>query len=177
MKEEDKLNEAIGLLVIQDDTLKRKSTYYKSVDRPAVPVGPTFQAQQLPEWRPRNHRINEDGELKWLGTKVWPLPDEDLEINATDIGKGRDERCLCENGGSAECARMQISVGPTFQAQRLSEWRPRNHRNHDDVEELKWLGTKVWALPDEDPEVNAEDSGKGRNERCMGENVGSAECP
>ncbi|XP_051124559.1 AT-rich interactive domain-containing protein 1 [Andrographis paniculata] len=63
---------------------------------------------------------------KWLGTKIWPLEEGELNRNLIErdpIGKGRQESCGCQFPGSLECVRfhvrekaikLRLELGPAF---------------------------------------------------------------
>lgn len=73
--------------------------------RPVIPIGPGFQAN-VPEWtRPTNQ---ETKNLKWLGTRVWPLQGRSTKSTAKAIGKGRPYTCSCVSRGSVECIKRHI---------------------------------------------------------------------
>ncbi|KAJ4823366.1 hypothetical protein Tsubulata_027313 [Turnera subulata] len=116
---------------------QRKGVRSLKVDyqtRPVIPVGPGFQAKVL-DWTGsndlRNHYNDGDSEnLKWLGTRVWPLKDEGEEAEEDEIGKGRPDSCSCLFGGSAKCIklhtlearlRLRSTLGPAFSSWKFDE--------------------------------------------------------
>ncbi|KAL6290320.1 hypothetical protein ACE6H2_007830 [Prunus campanulata] len=85
-----------------------------------IPLGTNYQAH-LPEWTGEAS----ESELKWLGSRFWPLekPEHRYLIERDPIGKGRQESCGCQVSGSIECVRFHISekrlrvkreLGPAF---------------------------------------------------------------
>lgn len=91
-------------------------------DRPCPLIGSEFQAE-VPEWTD----ITSESDTKWLGTRIWPLSNEqnkkNLLIERDPIGKGRQDPCGCQNPGSVECVRFHIAtkqeklkleLGPAF---------------------------------------------------------------
>lgn len=80
-------------------------------DKKAIPIlAGRFQAD-LPEWiGPPNS--NNETELKWLGTQIWPKQTTTTEGDGVGIiiGKGKPaELCDCESPGSVECVRRHVS--------------------------------------------------------------------
>ena len=74
-------------------------------------VGSNYQAQ-VPHWTgvlPENYGDQET--LKWLGTKLWPLENENKKapFYCDRIGKGREDVCSCNLPRSVECVRFHIA--------------------------------------------------------------------
>jgi len=62
----------------EDMELNQTQNYSLSGDnenpRPAIPIGPRFQAE-VPKWEgSTNVRCHNNDDLKWLGVQVWPMP-------------------------------------------------------------------------------------------------------
>jgi len=84
----------------EDMELNQTQNYSLSCDtenpRPAIPIGPHFQAE-VPKWKDSTSvRCHNNDDLKWIGVQVWPMPNINKN-NAKDIGEGRPESCYCEN--------------------------------------------------------------------------------
>ncbi|XP_015086081.1 uncharacterized protein LOC107029227 [Solanum pennellii] len=105
------------------------------LQRCVIPVGPRFQAD-VPEWTVPADKGNSDYEAsnsensKWLGTRVWPIENEDLEVSSRVIGKGRPHTCSCRSPGTAVCVkrhiseerlRLQCDLGPAFFSWKFDE--------------------------------------------------------
>ncbi|KAM0832007.1 hypothetical protein ACQ4PT_065162 [Festuca glaucescens] len=76
-----------------------------------TPVGSSYQAH-VPQWTnilPENYGDPET--LKWLGTKLWPLENENkiAPFYRDPIGKGREDICSCNFPRSVECVRFHIA--------------------------------------------------------------------
>ncbi|KAJ4823368.1 hypothetical protein Tsubulata_027316 [Turnera subulata] len=116
---------------------QRKGVRFLKVDyrtRPVIPVGPGFQAK-VSDWAGSNDLQNHynDGDpenLKWLGTRVWPLEEESEEAEDDEIGKGRPDSCSCLFSGSAKCIKLHIlearlrlrsTLGPAFSSWKFNE--------------------------------------------------------
>lgn len=70
-------------------------------------LGPIYQAQ-VQAWT----GVVSESDPKWLGTQMWPLPDDtngEHEKGTVEIGLGRESSCECVFPGSAECARFHIA--------------------------------------------------------------------
>ncbi|XP_076921408.1 uncharacterized protein LOC143582806 [Bidens hawaiensis] len=94
--EEDVLSEAVPLTT---------HAYSYLLERPPVkqiPVGSEYQAD-LPEW----HEYDGDM-MKFLGSSVTPMPDNELIHDNETVAKGRTE-CRCLNPGSTECVERHIN--------------------------------------------------------------------
>lgn len=81
------------------------SIYRHSPSR--IPTGPAYQAQ-VPEWT----LDASECDLKWLGTRVWPLDKVEHKylVERDPIGKGRQEdSCGCQDQGSLVCVRFHIA--------------------------------------------------------------------
>ncbi|KVH90020.1 hypothetical protein Ccrd_007888 [Cynara cardunculus var. scolymus] len=84
-------------------------------------LGSRYQAE-VPEWTGPVY----DSDSKWLGTRMWPPPDDHDEKNEkaiVPVGLGRRDSCECLVPGSAECVRfhvaenrlkLKIELGPLF---------------------------------------------------------------
>ncbi|XP_031275789.1 AT-rich interactive domain-containing protein 1 isoform X1 [Pistacia vera] len=87
------------------DSSTRLSVFDYDVEKP-IPIGPGFQAE-VPEWT----GVPSESDVKWLGTRVWPL--EKVEhrflIERDRIGKGRQDSCGCQFPASIECVRFHIA--------------------------------------------------------------------
>ncbi|XP_047317625.1 AT-rich interactive domain-containing protein 1-like [Impatiens glandulifera] len=90
-----------------------------------IPVGPRFQAE-IPDLTgpPLG------AQLRWLGTKDWPINVRKSETRACIIGKGRTDFCTCTMPGTIECVnhhilnkrkQLQADLGPAFQKWRFDE--------------------------------------------------------
>ncbi|XP_071708119.1 AT-rich interactive domain-containing protein 2-like isoform X2 [Rutidosis leptorrhynchoides] len=70
-------------------------------------VGPLYQAQ-VPPWT----GIISESDPKWLGTQMWPPPNDingEYKKDISKIGLGRETFCECVFPGSAECVRFHIA--------------------------------------------------------------------
>ncbi|KAK9124414.1 hypothetical protein Sjap_014016 [Stephania japonica] len=79
-----------------------------------------------------------------------------------------------------EYTRMAIPVGPRFQA-RVMDWSgPLKMTNSSNVngnlDDSKWLGTKIWSIEGIDIETSTEMIGKRRHHPCSCDSPGSIEC-
>ncbi|XP_019058516.1 PREDICTED: AT-rich interactive domain-containing protein 1 isoform X1 [Tarenaya hassleriana] len=84
------------------------SSMENSDEESDIPVGSDYQAE-VPEW---TGSVVSESDLKWLGTRVWPLDkvqNPRLLIERDPIGKGRQDSCGCERPGSVECVRFHVS--------------------------------------------------------------------
>ncbi|KAI3706990.1 hypothetical protein L6452_25133 [Arctium lappa] len=84
-------------------------------------LGSRYQAV-VPEWTGPVY----DSDPKWLGTQMWPPPDdhgEKDEKGIVPVGRGRQDSCECLVPRSAECVRfhvaenrlkLKIELGPLF---------------------------------------------------------------
>ncbi|KAK4730479.1 hypothetical protein R3W88_023467 [Solanum pinnatisectum] len=105
------------------------------LQRFVIPVGPRFQAD-VPDWTDPADKDNFDYEAsnsensRWLGTRVWPTENEDLEVSSRVIGKGRPHTCSCRTPGTAVCVKRHISeerlilqrdLGPAFFSWKFDE--------------------------------------------------------
>lgn len=91
------------------DLLATNTMVCPSVDAPHekhVSVGTLFQAD-VPDWT----GVASESDIKWLGTRVWPLQcEEDSSLHETDLtGKGRPDLCGCRLPGSVVCIRFHIA--------------------------------------------------------------------
>lgn len=82
------------------------------VPRLVIPVGPRFQAD-VPQWTGVSKEYsfcgdNELDTLKWLGTRIWPIEDEDAKIKEV-IKEGKPNICSCTFPGSIECVKCHIN--------------------------------------------------------------------
>uniref|UniRef100_A0ACD5W8G8 Uncharacterized protein n=1 Tax=Avena sativa TaxID=4498 RepID=A0ACD5W8G8_AVESA len=85
--------------------------HFTSHKRTKIPVGSSYQAH-VPQWSdvpPENYDDPET--LKWLGTKLWPLKNENKValVDCDPIGKGREDICSCNFPRSVECVRFHIA--------------------------------------------------------------------
>jgi hypothetical protein len=103
--------------------------------RPVVPIGPKFQAE-IPEWtcleKRKNHYGGDDDSenLKWLGTRTWPMEGRNTKTTVKAVGKGRHGACSCVSPGSADCVkhhvhkerlRLQSEIGAAFRCWKFDE--------------------------------------------------------
>ncbi|KAG6697600.1 hypothetical protein I3843_09G202000, partial [Carya illinoinensis] len=106
-------------LISGDDHLPR---------RLVVPIGPKFQAE-VPEWR--GHE-NESENLKWLGTRVWPMESQIKETSTRmkAVEKGRRNSCSCALPKSVDCIKRHVlvsklvlesEIGPAFFSWKFDE--------------------------------------------------------
>ncbi|KAH9609737.1 hypothetical protein KSS87_012727 [Heliosperma pusillum] len=115
-----------------------------------IPLGPRFQAD-VPEWEcPSNEAspTSHPDTSKWLGTKIWPLKDENTLKEGDKIGKGRSDSCTCPARGSAQCIRkhvsearkrLQFDLGPAYKSWKFDEmgedvgksWTPKQKTKFD----------------------------------------------
>ncbi|PWA53398.1 ELM2 domain-containing protein [Artemisia annua] len=83
--------------------------------KPAIPVGPRFQAD-VPEWngpfqREYPHKTTgKSFSSKWLGTVIWSNKDTSVETDKDAIGKGRPQHCDCYNPGSLLCVKRHVTA-------------------------------------------------------------------
>ncbi|XP_041024764.1 uncharacterized protein LOC121265264 [Juglans microcarpa x Juglans regia] len=114
----DFIHSAVSL-ISGDDHLPR---------RPVVPIGSKFQAE-VPEWR---RHENESENLKWLGTRVWPMESQIKETSTMmkAVGKGRRNSCSCAFPKSVDCIKRHVllsrlvlesEVGPAFFSWKFDE--------------------------------------------------------
>ncbi|KAL3645673.1 hypothetical protein CASFOL_010853 [Castilleja foliolosa] len=114
-QEEIKVNipkSPVKLVHIDVDELPKRSKKTKALDMPPiknqVSVGPLFQAQ-VPECT----GVISENDLKWLGTRMWPLKDSAKQstpiIKSGPVGKGRQHSCKCRSPNSVECFRFHIA--------------------------------------------------------------------
>ncbi|KAK1438612.1 hypothetical protein QVD17_04421 [Tagetes erecta] len=85
---------------IQDDTCEDQET--ERVDVVA----------EVPEWTGFVY----ESDPKWLGTRMWPPPEDKYGKHEADlgvIGKGRKSLCACQIPGSADCVRFHIAESRT----------------------------------------------------------------
>ncbi|KAK7294643.1 hypothetical protein RJT34_17533 [Clitoria ternatea] len=114
--------------------------------RAVIPIGPRFQAE-VPKWddttNTRHH--NSDDDAKWLGIKLWPIPDINMQYNGNGIGEDNPYSCPCEFPGSVDCVKLHVSerrellkleIGTTFSSWRFDEM-------GEDV-------SKTWTLVDQE---------------------------
>ncbi|KAJ0427454.1 putative transcription factor & chromatin remodeling ARID family [Helianthus annuus] len=81
---------------IQDDACEDQETE-------SVNVG-----AEVPEWA----GFVSESDPKWLGTRMWPPPEDkngEHEADPGVIGKGRQSSCTCMNPASADCVRFHIA--------------------------------------------------------------------
>ncbi|XP_074350673.1 AT-rich interactive domain-containing protein 1-like [Apium graveolens] len=101
-------------------------------ERMAIPVEHHFQAN-VPKWRGPSSKvsvISDSDNLRWLGTKVWPLGRQNVKAISRAVGKGRSSSCSCASPGSTKCVRhhilekrrlMQSDLGPLFHIWKFDE--------------------------------------------------------
>lgn len=83
------------------------------LQRMAIPVGPSFQAD-VPEWNgpPNtesfNFQVSDSKTSRWLGTRIWPPKGRTKKINNRAVGKGRPNSCPCVSPGSIDCTKHHI---------------------------------------------------------------------
>ncbi|KAF5464299.1 hypothetical protein F2P56_014386 [Juglans regia] len=67
---------------------------------------PCYKAE-VQDW----NGVTSESDLKWLGTRVWPLEkvDQRYIIERDPIGKGRQDSCGCEVPASIECVRFHVA--------------------------------------------------------------------
>ncbi|KAK1398288.1 ELM2 domain-containing protein [Heracleum sosnowskyi] len=97
--------------------------HWNQYERMAVPVGHHFQAD-VPEWCGPSSEVSVNVDydnLRWLGTKVWPIERQDVTLKS--VGRGRPSSCSCASPGSTNCVRhhilekkclLQSDIGPLF---------------------------------------------------------------
>lgn len=100
-----------------DTEMKGKSTDTSHLlskdqqERDTIPVGRRFQAQ-VPEWTGKPVISDDPETLKWLGTRIWPLENEEKREsfnNDRPIGQGRKDNCGCDKPGLVDCVRFHIA--------------------------------------------------------------------
>ncbi|KAI3713419.1 hypothetical protein L1987_71996 [Smallanthus sonchifolius] len=67
---------------------------------------------EVPEWT----GFVSESDPKWLGTRMWPPPEDKYGKHEADrvvIGKGRQSSCTCLIPGSTECVRFHIAENRT----------------------------------------------------------------
>ncbi|KAI3727641.1 hypothetical protein L6452_16259 [Arctium lappa] len=67
---------------------------------------------EVPKWT----GVISESDPKWLGTRMWPPPDDNRqkhEKGLVAIGKGRQSSCRCKFPGSADCVRFHIAENRT----------------------------------------------------------------
>lgn len=112
-----------------------------SDDYKHILLGPEYQAQ-VPEW----NGVISESDLKWLGTRDWPLKKERNRyiVERDPIGRGRRDPCGCSDSGSVGCVkfhvaekrrRLKLELGTAF-----LQWRFDNMG--EDV-------TSAWTVSDE----------------------------
>lgn len=138
------------------------------VPRPAIPIGPRFQAE-VPEWEGTSNICydNSDDDLKWLGVELWPMLDF-VENKSKVIGEGRHDSCSCEFAGSIDCIKVHISearellkleIGSTFSSWKFDDmgedvsksWTLEEQKEFESLVKLNPLsnGKKFWKLATE----------------------------
>nr|CAD1843890.1 unnamed protein product [Ananas comosus var. bracteatus] len=100
-----------------DTEIKGKSTDTSHLlskdqqERDMIPVGRRFQAE-VPEWTGKPVISDDPETLKWLGTRIWPLENEEKREsfnNDGPIGEGRKDNCGCDKPGLVDCVRFHIA--------------------------------------------------------------------
>ncbi|XP_075636576.1 uncharacterized protein LOC142608780 [Castanea sativa] len=138
--------------------------------RPVIPIGSKFQAE-IPEWTGLVNRKNVYGgaddskNLKWLGTRIWPMKGRSVETSVTAIGKGRLDSCSCVSPGSVDCIRshiltkrllLQFDIGLAFKSWKFDEmgevvsksWTSNEGRKFELLVKKNplWRGANFWEL-------------------------------
>lgn len=131
------------------------SSIYKIPKQCHIPVGPHFQAD-IPEWTGFKKfdngcsNIDNAGDLRWLGTRVWPMEGKNTDASFKDIGKGRTEHCSCRSTGSIDCVsqhvleesrKLQSELGFAFYSWRIDEmgegitksWTTKEHKSFNSL--------------------------------------------
>lgn len=90
-------------------TASERADYSNAITRRIVRVGSQYQAQ-VDKWT----ESGLDSDTKWLGTRVWPLVNNEALDHAVGddlIGKGRPDSCSCDTRlpNSVECIRLHIA--------------------------------------------------------------------
>jgi len=88
---------SLPLCSIEEDMELNKFLPARSnhLPRPIIPIGPRFQAK-IPKWEGGTDIKHDDDGLKWLGTRIWPIPIIS-ETNTKDVGKARLESSSFED--------------------------------------------------------------------------------
>lgn len=138
--------------------------------RPVIPIGSKFQAE-IPEWTGLVNRkyvyggADDSKNLKWLGTRIWPMKGRSVETSVTAIGKGRLDSCSCVSPGSIDCIRshiltkrllLQFDIGPAFKSWKFDEmgevvsksWTSNEGQKFELLVKKNplWSGTNFWEL-------------------------------
>ncbi|CAM8973975.1 unnamed protein product [Rhodiola kirilowii] len=147
----------------EDRTETDLQSMYKDTKQLPIPVGPYFQVH-VPEWTDTQlYNIDNAKDLRWLGTRVWPMEGETVESSIKDVGKGRNENCSCPFPGSSDCVnqhvleerlKLQSELGLAFQRWRINEmgeavtesWTTREHKAFNSLVKKSMLrnGVDFW---------------------------------
>ncbi|KAF6153485.1 hypothetical protein GIB67_027352 [Kingdonia uniflora] len=103
----------------------------------------------------------------------------DLELSPFDLAESIGTLIMTDPA-KATFSRAAIPVGPRFQAD-IPEWTGPPKTEHlfdddDNLDILKWLGTKVWPLEGRNLEASNVEIGKGRSLGCLCQIPGSTMC-
>ncbi|KAK9168217.1 hypothetical protein Syun_000357 [Stephania yunnanensis] len=131
-----------------------------------IPIGPKRQ----------------DVVTEWTGLpKVTDMPDVDLD-NSKRLGNYQSPQNPIDSPKLFydEYTRMAIPVGPRFQAG-VQDWtgplkKTNSSYSDGDLDNSKWLGTKIWSVEGTDIETSTEMIGKRRHHPCSCDSPGSTEC-
>ncbi|CAN6579091.1 unnamed protein product [Malus baccata var. baccata] len=99
-------NDSMEKAPAEVDLLATDATSEENPREKDVSIGSHAQAD-VPEWT----GVASESDIKWLGTRVWPLKlEEDGPLSETDlIGQGRQDKCGCGFPGSVACFRFHIT--------------------------------------------------------------------
>ncbi|KAM7276281.1 hypothetical protein ACFE04_018147 [Oxalis oulophora] len=132
----------------------RSSSYRKKKTIPHMDFIPEKRAREGPEYQtevPEWTGVVSESDSKWLGTRLWPLEEEnqDTVIETNSIINGRRDLCICQLPGSVECYRfhivenrmkLKLELGPVF-------YRWQFHRMGEEVT-LRWTAEEEKRFKD-----------------------------
>uniref|UniRef100_A0A7N0T379 AT-rich interactive domain-containing protein 2 n=1 Tax=Kalanchoe fedtschenkoi TaxID=63787 RepID=A0A7N0T379_KALFE len=160
----------VEVLPCEDDetVIDLGSSIYNDSKQCPIPAGPRFQAD-IPEYRGPikfdSHFDNVDsaGDLRWLGTRFWPVEGKTTNVCLNEVGIGRNENCSCLSPGSTECVsqhiveqklKLQFELGSTFQSWRFDDmgeaitesWTTKEHKAFNSLVKKSMLpnGVNYW---------------------------------
>ncbi|KAL9809255.1 putative DNA topoisomerase (ATP-hydrolyzing) [Arabidopsis thaliana] len=93
---------------VSNKTSKDVITHGSNKTRPAIPIGPRFQAE-IPVWIAPTKKgkfygsPGDSNTLRWLGTGVWPTYSLKKTVHSKKVGEGRSDSCSCASPRSTNC--------------------------------------------------------------------------
>ncbi|KAK7339826.1 hypothetical protein VNO77_20512 [Canavalia gladiata] len=111
--------------------------------------------------------VNEDFHNSSETSRSLSSKNEDMELNQPQKSSLASK--------TNHIPRPVIPIGPNFQAE-VPKWEgTTNVRHHNSDDDLKWLGTQLWPMPDF-TKSNVKGIGEGRPDSCSCEFPGSIDC-